>query len=89
MEYGKLIVPKAVKAVHHIITLKRLPKFTNCHTILLHSKYRYIIYPYLSAPSERVSAIAFLRVASLSMTPQVAWSTESRRQSPAVRFHRG
>lgn len=44
---------------------------------------------HLEAPSTRLSASALLRVESLSTTPQVACSTESSRQSPAVLFHRG
>ncbi len=42
---------------------------------------------YVLAPSPRLSASARLRWLSLSNTPHVACRAESRRQSPAVRFH--
>ena len=42
---------------------------------------------YETAPSHRLSASARRRALSRSNTPQVAWSAESSRQSPAVRFH--
>ena len=42
---------------------------------------------YIIAPSLMLSERACLNVFSESNTPHVAWSTESRRQSPAVLFH--
>jgi len=43
---------------------------------------------HLLAASTRESERAVRRVLSMSSIPQVACSTESSRQSPAVRFHR-
>jgi len=43
---------------------------------------------YVNAASPRLSASALRSVLSRSMTPHDACSTESSRQSPAVRFHR-
>ena len=43
----------------------------------------------IAAASLRLSAMARRSVLSRSKTPYVACSTESRRQSPAVRFHSG
>ena len=42
---------------------------------------------YVNAASFRLSASALRSVLSRSITPHDACSTESRRQSPAVRFH--
>ena len=44
---------------------------------------------YREPPSTRLSAMARRRVESRSTTPHVACSTESSRQSPAVRFQSG
>lgn len=43
---------------------------------------------YIIAPSLRLSARALRSELSTSKTPQVACKTESKRQSPAVRFHK-
>ena len=44
-------------------------------------------YTYCEPASNRLSARDLLNMLSLSITPHEACKTESRRQSPAVRFH--